>query len=168
VNRTAVIAGTLLMLVRSHAGAELSPPAAAPVVAEAPAAIDAAVNAEAPMPDAAKRDPFRPFTLDLRPEVPHDAPLTPLQRYELPQLRVAAILLHTLPPRAMLEDNSGMGFIVTPGTPIGRNRGVVKTIESRRIVVEEKTLDYYGNEQVQNVVLEMPQDAKQQDDGQGR
>jgi type IV pilus assembly protein PilP len=167
VNRTVVIAGTLLLL-GSLASAQQDPVADAPVVAEPPAAAEVAANAEAPGPAGQKRDPFRPFMLDLRPEIPHDAPLTPLQRYELPQLRVAAILLHTQPPRAMLEDNSGMGFIVTPGTPIGRNRGVVKEIESRRIVVEEKTLDYYGNEQVQNVVLEMPQENHPQDDGQGR
>jgi type IV pilus assembly protein PilP len=108
-----------------------------------------------------RRDPFRPFTLDLRPEVP-DEPLTPLQRYELPQLRLAAVLLEARPPRAMLEDNSGMGFIVTPGTPIGRNRGVVAAIEPRRVVVEEKVLDFYGNEQVQRVVLEMPQETEPQ------
>jgi Tfp pilus assembly protein PilP len=67
----------------------------------------------------------------------------------------------------MLEDNSGMGFIVTPGTPIGRNRGVVTAIEPRRIVVEEKLIDYYGHEQTQRVFLEMPKDEEAQRDDQG-
>ena len=61
-------------------------------------------------------------------------------------------------PRAMLQDNSGMGFIVTPGTPIGRRHGVVKAIEPRRVVVEEHMLDYYGREQLHEVVIEMPKD----------
>jgi hypothetical protein len=113
-----------------------------------------------------QRNPFRPFTLDLRPDYTGE-PLTPLERYDLPQLRVAAVLVDLQPPRAMLEDNSGMGFIVIPGTPIGRNRGVVTAIESRRIVVEEKLLDYYGREQTQRVVLEMPKEEEAQRDDQG-
>ena len=104
------------------------------------------------------RDPFRPFTLDLRP-VETDQPLTPLQRYELAQLRVAAILLNLIPPRALLEDNSGMGFIVTPGTPIGRHRGVVAAIEPRTVIVEEKALDFYGREQVNRVAMEMAEES---------
>ncbi len=113
-----------------------------------------------------RRDPFRPFTLDLRPETKYE-PMSPLQRYELSQLRVAGVLLDLVPPRAMLQDNSGMGFIVTPGTPIGRNQGVVTAIEPRRVIVEEKTLDFYGNEQVQRVALEMPKDEDEpQGDGQ--
>jgi type IV pilus assembly protein PilP len=126
-------------------------------------AVEAAVLAREAEAEGKKRDPFRPFTLDLRPDTP-DEPLTPLQRYEIPQLRLAGVLLESFPPRAMLEDNSGMGFIVTPGTPIGRNRGVVAAIESRRVVVEEKVLDFYGNEQVQRVVLEMPQENEPQRD----
>jgi len=188
VTRTLFIAGTFLTLVRSPIFAEelaaLAPQPAAEVPAPADAAAalaeaaqpaDAAaapaeaappVDTAAATPEGDPRDPFRPFTFDLRPEVPDDLPLTPLQRYELPQLRLAAVLLHTQPARAMVEDNSGMGFIVMPGTPIGRNQGVVKAIESRRVVVEEKTLDYYGNEQIQNVVIEMPQENQPQGDGQ--
>jgi hypothetical protein len=108
------------------------------------------------------RDPFRPFTLDLRPETRENEILTPLQRYELPQLRLAGVVLELKPPRAMLQDNSGMGYIVTPGTPIGRRHGVVKAIESRRIVVEEHIIDYYGREQSHQVVIEMPKEDKPQ------
>jgi type IV pilus assembly protein PilP len=108
------------------------------------------------------RDPFRPFTLDLHGEVQDTEILTPLQRYEIPQLRLVGVVLDLRPPRAMLQDNSGMGFIVTPGTPIGRRHGVVTAIEARRVVVEERVLDYYGREQVQQVVIEMPKDDKPQ------
>jgi Tfp pilus assembly protein PilP len=108
------------------------------------------------------RDPFRPFTLDLRTETHESEILTPLQRYELPQLRLAGVVLELSPPRAMLQDNSGMGYIVTPGTPIGRRRGVVKAIESRRVVVEEHVIDYYGREQTHQVVIEMARDDRPQ------
>jgi hypothetical protein len=83
------------------------------------AAVEAAPSAAAL---ARGRDPFRPFTLDLRPDADDTEVLTPLQRYELPQLRLAGVVLELSPPRAMLQD-SGMGCIVTPGTLIGRRRG---------------------------------------------
>jgi len=105
-----------------------------------------------------RRDPFRPFTLDLRPKETTEEFLTPLQRYELPQLQVVGVLLDLEPPRAMVQDSSGMGFIVTPGTLIGRRRGVVTDIQPRQVVVEETYVDFYGREQVKKVVLEMPKE----------
>lgn len=106
---------------------------------------------------AGRRDPFRPFTLDMRPEAPRVA-LTPLQRYELGQLTVVGTVWAVNPPRAMLEDSAGMGFIVTLGTPIGRNGGVVTGIEPERVIVEERVVDFYGKEQVNRVVMETPKD----------
>jgi type IV pilus assembly protein PilP len=107
-----------------------------------------------------RRDPFRPFTLDLRPKETTEEFLTPLQRYELQQLQVVGVLLDLEPPRAMVQDSSGMGYIVTPGTLIGRRRGVVTDIQPRQIVVEETYVDFYGREQVKKVVLEMPEDEE--------
>lgn len=176
--------GTVMGAVRGG-GPAVTAPVAAPSAAGLPAAatvaavhmpgpdeaapIDGAASAgvtagAAPLP-AKGRDPFRPFTLDLRPTTQESQMLTPLQRYELPQLRLAGVVLDLKPPRAMLQDNSGMGFIVTPGTPIGRRRGVVTAIESRRVVVEEHVLDYYGREQVHQVVIEMAKEDKPQSAG---
>ncbi|MGD9764050.1 MAG: pilus assembly protein PilP [Candidatus Binatia bacterium] len=152
-------------------GASAAPPDAQPAAQAAPAVENGAQDEDLGGEDSAadalaaaelRRDPFRPFTLNLRPETQEEEILSPLQRYELPQLRLAGVVLDLLPPRAMLQDNSGMGFIVTPGTPIGRRHGVVKSIEPRRIVVEEIVLDYYGRRQVHQVVLEMPKDDKPQ------
>jgi type IV pilus assembly protein PilP len=146
---------------------------AAPVDADV-AAIDGAVAAAVVDPNAdpapgeevavevvdTRRDPFRPFTLDLRPAMDDTEILSPLQRFELPQLRLAGVVLDLATPRAMLQDNNGMGYIVTPGTPIGRRRGVVRSIEPRRVVVEEIVLDYYGRETTHQVVIDMPTDDK--------
>lgn len=149
-----VLVGLLAGLVWAQAPAETEQGVAAGPVVQAPAEASPTAPSRG---SGRRRDPFRPFTLDLRPEAVAE-PVTPLQRYELPQLKVAAVLLDISPPRAMLQDSSGMGFIVTPGTLIGRNRGVVTAIEPRRVVVEERVLDFYGNEQVQRVVLEMAKD----------
>ncbi len=106
---------------------------------------------------AGRRDPFRPFTLDIRPEA--RTQLTPLQRYELGQLIVVGTVWELSPPRAMVEDSVGMGYIVMPGTPIGRNGGVVTAIEPQRVVVEERVLDFYGKEQVNRIVMETPKEG---------
>lgn len=142
-------------------------PGGTDTTAEIPAAVEEAVVVEegvveegvAEEPGAApQRDPFRPFTLDLRPDVDASEILTPLQRYELRQLKVVGVLSDLDPPRAMLEDNSGMGYIVSPGTAIGRRGGVVTAIEPRQVIVEEPMLDFYGREQVNRVVLAMPEE----------
>jgi hypothetical protein len=136
----------------------------APVAGEAAlagAGVAEGQPAAAPAPGEGRRDPFRPFTLDLaRAEVPDAEVLSPLQRYEISQLKLTGLVLDMRPPRAMLQDNSGMGYIVTPGTPIGRRHGVVKSIEPGRLVVEEVVLDYYGRQQPHQVVVEMPSDEK--------
>jgi hypothetical protein len=103
-----------------------------------------------------RRDPFRPFTLDMRLRQERLVQLTPLQRYELGQLAVVATVWDVNPPRAMVEDSAGMGYIVSLGTPIGNAGGVVTGIEPQRIIVEERVLDYYGKEQVNRIVMETP------------
>jgi len=108
------------------------------------------------VPTKLRRDPFRPFTLDLRPEA--HVPVTPLQRYELGQLTVVGTVWDMSPPRAMVEDSFGMGYIITLGTPIGRNGGIVTAIEPQRVLVEERVLDFYGREQINRIVMETPKE----------
>lgn len=110
-----------------------------------------------PYNPAGRRDPFRPFILDLRPE-PRTQQMTPLQRFEVGQLTVSATVWEISPPRALLEDGTGMGYIVTLGTPIGRNGGIITAIEPERVVVEERVLDFYGKEQVNRIVMETPKE----------
>jgi Tfp pilus assembly protein PilP len=125
-----------------------------------PAAVAQVADSSADAPPynpAGRRDPFRPFTLDIRPE-DRAQQVTPLQRYEIGQLTVVATVWEMSPPRAMLEDSVGMGYIVNPGTLIGRNGGVVTAIEPERVVVEERVLDFYGKEQVNRIVMETPKE----------
>ncbi len=114
----------------------------------------------APPPPAVLRDPFRPFTMNLRPDVP--VHLTPLQRFDIGQLTLVATVWEMNPPRALVEDSFGMGYIITLGTPIGPNGGVVKAIEPQRVLVEERVLDFYGKERINQVVMETPKDEPNQ------
>jgi type IV pilus assembly protein PilP len=145
-------AALLLAGIPAAQAQDAAPPAAAPPAQET----DGQPQAP-PYDPAGRRDPFRPFTLDVRPEA--RAQLTPLQRYDLGQLSVVGTVWELSPPRAMVEDSVGMGYIVSVGTPIGRNGGVVTAIEPQRVVVEERVLDFYGKEQINRIVMETPKEG---------
>ena len=92
-----------------------------------------------------KRDPFRPFTLNARGgSAPRRENLSPLERYELGQLKLVGLIWDIKEPNAMVEDSAGLGYRVKVGTPIGPNEGKVKAIERDGIVVEEFHVDLYG------------------------
>ena len=134
-------------------------------------ALACALRARAQAPDPAnpgeyaydptgKRDPFRPLFLLRRPAAQSAEPATPLQRYEIGQLRLVGVVFDLAPPRAMVEDSSGLGFIVTPGTAIGPNGGVVTAIRPRQVVVEEWQTDVIGERHKKELVLELPPDER--------
>ena len=95
-----------------------------------------------------KRDPFFSPLYRATEQAPMaDEARTPLQRLDLGQFKVVGILLETGEPKALIEDNSGLGYIVTLGTLIGSKGGVIKSIEPSRILVEEYETDFYGKRQ---------------------
>lgn len=108
-----------------------------------------------------KRDPFRPLFLLRRSTAEAVEPLTPLQRYEIGQLRLVGVIYDLAPPRAMVEDSSGLGFIVMPGTAIGPNGGVVTAIRPRQVVVEEWQTDVIGQRHKKEFLLELPSDENE-------
>lgn len=96
-----------------------------------------------------KRDPFlSPFYRQPEQAAPEEAK-TPLQRFDLGQLKLVGVILENEEPKALIEDSGGLGYIVTKGTPIGSKGGVIKAIEPKRVVVEEYEIDFYGKRQAQ-------------------
>lgn len=91
-----------------------------------------------------RRDPFRPFNLTVRSNVRHRENLSPLERYELGQLKLVGVILNSKEPRAMVEDSAGLGYVVKVGTPIGASDGIVKAIKQNEIIIEEFFVDLYG------------------------
>lgn len=105
---------------------------------------------------AAHRDPFKPprlsGTVNAR---------TPLENYQLGQLKLVGVVAQSPEGyRAMVEDSAGLGYIITTGTPIGSSGGVVRSIEPRRVVIEESTRDFYGDVKAKEVVMELPQEDR--------
>lgn len=109
---------------------------------------------DVPYDAAGLRDPFRPPRFSA-PNQRTGEPRTPLQRYEIGQLRLVAIIYNTTDPRAVVEDDEGLGYIVRTGTPIGPNGGEVKAIERGRVLVREDAVDFYGERRVNEVVMEL-------------
>ncbi len=96
-------------------------------------------------------DPFIPLIADTAPvktAVPRQRdqsePLTPLQKYDLGELSLVAIISAEKKSRALLEDSSGFGFIVTEGTAVGKNDGIIKKITNNLVIIEEQIYNSSG------------------------
>jgi type IV pilus assembly protein PilP len=96
-----------------------------------------------------KIDPFVPLMKDdplkVLPDAKKREPTTPLERVDLSQLKLTAIIRTPSGFKAMVEENTGKGYIVTVGTYVGTHSGKVTTILKDRIVVEEEVEDALGN-----------------------
>lgn len=131
-------------------------PSAAPTAAVAEPAqgpVASLPGDDRPFDPTGRRDPFRPprATVATR----SGEPPTPLQRYEIGQLKLVAIIYDTMQPRAVVEDDQGLGYIVRVGTAIGANGGRVRDIERGRVLIEEDSVDFYGESHLSNVVMEL-------------
>jgi type IV pilus assembly protein PilP len=102
-----------------------------------------------------KRDPFRPFTLNTRANGRLRENLSPLERYDLGQLRLVGIVWQVKEPSAMIEDSVGLGYIVKVGTPMGTNDGKVKAIKANEIIVEETYVDLFGVKKKREVNIKL-------------
>lgn len=102
-----------------------------------------------------RRDPFRPITLNLRTNVRRRENLSPLERFDLGQLKLVGIIWNIKNPTALVEDTSGLGYTVKVGTPIGSNDGKVKTIGPDALLVEEEFIDLYGAKKKREVSMRL-------------
>jgi type IV pilus assembly protein PilP len=102
-----------------------------------------------------KPDPFKPFIqLTTVKDSSRTVPLTPLQRYEINQLKLVAII--TAPDGnhiALVEDSSGKGYFVKKGTWIGNNDGKVTKILRDKVLVEESYQDIFGKTKTSEISL---------------
>lgn len=108
---------------------------------------------------AGKRDPFRPLASKAKGAAARPREnLSPLERFELGQLKLVGIVWDIKEPRAMVEDGLGLGYIVKVSTSIGPNEGKVKAIKPREIVIEETYTDFFGARKNREVTMKLPAD----------
>ena len=86
---------------------------------------------------AGKPDPFKPF-IQLTPvkEGKRNVPLSPLERYEVSQLKLVAIISTPEGNVALVEDSAGKGFFLKRGTQIGKNDGKVTNVLKDKVIIQ--------------------------------
>jgi Tfp pilus assembly protein PilP len=142
------------------AGQQPGAPAAAPAAVAPGAAPTSLAEIVATYDPRGKVDPFKPFLLTQKaiPEGSGEAkrkPLTPLQKMALSEIQAGlrAIIWGKMGNKALVEDATGKGYVLTVGTYVGQNDGIVKKIFEDRIVVEEYIRDPVENRLTTNEVI---------------
>lgn len=91
-----------------------------------------------------KDDPVKPVQTEKVKREKRE-PMTPLERVDLSQLKLTAIIRTPSGFKAMVEESTGKGYIVGMGTYMGIHSGKVVNILKDRVVVEEEVEDALGN-----------------------
>lgn len=86
-------------------------------------------------------------------------PRTPLERISLNQLQLVAIIRAPSGNKALVEENSGKGFIIKKGTYIGLNSGIVTQINPNSVTVEEELENLMGELILQNTEIKLQKPA---------
>jgi len=103
---------------------------------------------------AGKPDPFRPFIQLISAKGgSKSGPLTPLQKYDISQLKLVAIISNPGGNVALVEDVAGKGYFLKKGTWIGKNDGKVTKILKDKVIVEEVYQDIFGQTKTNEVSL---------------
>jgi len=105
-----------------------------------------------------KVDPFKPFIqIASAGKSLKGVPKTPLQEYDLSQLKLTAIIwMGGDESRALVEDSAGKGFTLRKGTYIGSRGGRVKAIHMDRVIIEEPLRTYGEQTKTREIVMKMP------------
>ena len=102
-----------------------------------------------------KPDPFKPFLQSTALRETRALPLTPLQKYDVSQLKLVAVLSTPEGRVGLVEDATGKGYLIQKGTWIGKNEGKVTKILADRVMIEEFFLDPLGQKKVNEVSLSL-------------
>lgn len=105
-----------------------------------------------------KTDPFKSF-IALREEIAKKKvrkPRTYLETIDLSQLDLILIFIGPEGKRAMVRDSKGIGHVITEGTDIGTNGGVVYKIKEGEVIIREEYKDFRGRTQYNDIVKKSP------------
>ncbi len=100
-----------------------------------------------------RRDPFAPIVSREEKRARLDRP--PLERYNLDDFKLTAILRGGFGDTAMVEAPDGKGYVIHVGSIIGFNKGVVKKITDNKIIVEEKFKNFSGGSERKEIAIEL-------------
>jgi len=109
-----------------------------------------------------KIDPFEPLFKDktddgnVRSQRKKRVPRTPLEKIDLSQLKLVGIILAASGNKALVEEATGKGYVIEPGTYIGINSGKVIDILKDKVVIEEEEEDILGKVVVRKKEIKLP------------
>jgi len=103
---------------------------------------------------AGKPDPFKPF-IQLASARGTRTALTPLQRFDISQLKLVAIISAPEGNIALVEDVTGKGYFLKKGTWIGKNDGKVTKILKDKVIIEEVYQDIFGQTKTNEISLSL-------------
>ncbi len=122
-------------------------------------------SVRAPYNPDGKIDPFRPLFQKEEREQPvkqtdtskkkPERPRTPLERLDLGQLKLVAVVYSNAMKKALVEEDSGKGYVLELGTSVGRERGKVIDIRNDRVIIEQEFEDDFGDQVVKQKELKL-------------
>ena len=104
-----------------------------------------------------ERDPFLSFELATPVDITgaDTKKITdPLQKLTLSQVELVGIILGN-ENRALIQESSGIGHIITEGTRIGENSGIVTKISLGKVMIKQHFKDYMGRVNTREVILSL-------------
>ncbi len=132
-----------------------APKAAAPAAA-APGATEPAFatvsDTEFTYDPTGLRDPFRSFEWE-RDKLAETEMRGPLEEFDVSQLSVVGVVWNVGNARALIQDPSGQGFIVSEGARVGKNEGRIIKIDDSVVIVKETYVDLMGQESTKDIEL---------------
>jgi len=103
-----------------------------------------------------RRDPFEsPIMAKQAASVP-EASLTPLEKFNIGQLRLIGVIIGKGQPRAMVVAPDGKSYVLKKGVKVGGNEGVVVGITPEAVEVEERYFDFSGEIRKSVQLIQLP------------
>ena len=99
-----------------------------------------------------RRDPFRSFEWE-RDKLAETEVRGPLEEFDVSQLSVVGVVWNVGNARALIQDPSGQGFIVSEGARVGKNEGRIIKIDDSVVIVKETYVDLMGQESTKDIEL---------------
>lgn len=134
----------------AHAAAPKAAAAPAPGVSEP--ASGTIVEAGFTYDPTGLRDPFRSYEWE-REKLAEADIRSPLQEFDVSQLSVVGVVWNIGNARALIQDPSGKGFIVSEGARVGKNDGRIIKIDDSVVIVKETYVDLMGQEATKDIEL---------------
>ncbi|MGD2271851.1 MAG: pilus assembly protein PilP [Desulfobacterales bacterium] len=90
------------------------------------------------------------------PTIPTRPAETLLEKIDLSQLKLTAIILRNGGNRGLAQGSSGRGHVIAENTYIGTHGGRVAEIKKDRVIIEEKAIDDFGKTVVEKKEMVAP------------